>query len=206
MASNLADHLRLMLVTDDRLLDDRDLLPLCVAAVRGGVTSVQLRLKRASARELVVAGRALIQAVRVPVIINDRPDVARIVGAGVHLGPEDLPVPLARAVVGPGVFIGASVGSVAEARAGAEADYWGVGPWRTTSTKADAGPSLGAPGFRELLALAGGRPCVAIGGVRPEDGPEILALGGAGVAVAAGILAAGDVEAAARRYAVGLGA
>jgi thiamine-phosphate diphosphorylase len=137
----------------------------------------------------------------VPLIVNDRPDVAAAVGSGVHLGAEDVPIPLARAVLGQGTVIGASVGNEEEARGALGADYWGVGPWRGTDTKAEAGPALGADGFRRLVALAGGRPCLAIGGVRPEDVAAILASGGVGVAVASGILAAGDVEAAARRYA-----
>jgi thiamine-phosphate pyrophosphorylase len=191
-----------MLVTDDRLVAGRDLVALARAAERGGVTSVQLRLKRASARELAAAARALVGALRVPVLVNDRPDVARAAGAaGVHLGPDDLPVPLARKVVPPGFILGASAGSPDEAAAGAAADYWGVGPWRATETKADAGEALGADGFRRMVQLAGGKPCIAIGGVRPEDVSAVLAAGGAGVGVVSGILGEEDVEAAARRYA-----
>ena len=191
-----------MLVTDDRMVAGRDLVALAVAAERGGVTSVQLRLKRASARELVAAARTLVAALRVPVLVNDRPDVALVAGvAGVHLGPDDLPVALVRRVVPPGFIIGASAGSPDEAAAAAGADYWGVGPWRTTGTKADAGAALGAEGFRRLVQRSGGKPCIAIGGVRPEDVGPVLAAGGAGVAVVSGILGEEDVEAAARRYA-----
>ncbi len=201
MAPNLAYHLRLMLVTDDRLLGEREPVAVCLAAVRGGVTCVQLRLKRAASRDLVSVARALMARLSVPLIVNDRPDVAAAVGSGVHLGAEDVPIALARAVLGQGTVIGASVGNEDEARGALGADYWGVGPWRGTDTKADAGPGLGTDGFRRLVALADGRPCLAIGGVRPEDVAAILASGGVGVAVASGILAAGDVEAAARRYA-----
>ena len=89
MADNVAAMVRLVLVTDDRLVAGRDLVALALAAERGGVTSVQLRLKRASARELVAAARALVGALRVPVVVNDRPDVALASGAaGVHLGPD----------------------------------------------------------------------------------------------------------------------
>ena len=90
-----------------------------------------------------------------PVIVNDRPDVALAVGAaGVHLGLDDLPVALARAIAPPGFVIGASVGSEGEAAAAVEADYWGIGPWRVTTTKADAGAGLGADGFARLAHLA----------------------------------------------------
>jgi thiamine-phosphate pyrophosphorylase len=195
-----------MLVTDDRLVAGRDLVALARAAERGGVTSVQLRLKRASAREQAAAARALVGALRVPVLVNDRPDVALAAGAaGVHLGPDDLPPALARKVVPPGFIVGASVGSAEEAGAVQGADYWGVGPWRATATKADAGEALGVDGFRRVVGLAGGKPCIAIGGVRPENVGAVLAAGGAGVAVASGIVGEEDVEAAARRYAEQLG-
>jgi thiamine-phosphate pyrophosphorylase len=194
MAHNLLSALRLMLVTDDALVEGRDLVSLALAAVRGGVTSVQLRLKRATPRELAAAARALIAALRVPLLVNDRPDVAIAVGAaGVHVGPEDLPVALA------------SAGTPEEAAAAAGADYWGVGPWRITATKADAGAALGPEGFARIRELAGAIPCVAVGGVQPDDIPEIRRAGGAGAAVVRGLLGGRDIEAEARRYRRGEG-
>jgi thiamine-phosphate pyrophosphorylase len=202
MEHNVAALVRLMLVTDDRLMQGRDVVQLALAAERGGVTSLQLRLKQRPARELAELTRALVAALRIPILINDRPDIALAAGAaGVHLGPEDLAVDLTRRIVPPGFVIGASVGNAAEADAAGNADYWGVGPWRATSTKRDAGDELGPEGFRQLLERAGPRPCIAIGSVRPEDVTVVLSQGGAGVAVASGILAADDVEAAAREYA-----
>jgi thiamine-phosphate diphosphorylase len=100
--------------------------------------------------------------------------------------------------------VGASVGSAEEAAVAEQADYWGVGPWRSTETKADAGSALGPDGFRGVVELGPGRPCIAIGGVRPEDVGVVLAAGGVGVAVVSGILGEGDVETAARRYAEAL--
>jgi thiamine-phosphate pyrophosphorylase len=202
MADNVAAKLRLVLVTDDRLVRGRDLISLIAAAERGGVTSVQLRLKQATGRELVTLLRAIIRVARIPVLVNDRPDVALAGGAaGVHLGPDDLPVDLARRIVPPGFLIGASVGSPDEAGRAGAADYWGIGPWRETGTKTDAGEGLGPDGFERLIGLAGGTPCIAIGGVRPQDVPHVVAAGGVGVAVVSGILGAEDVEAAARSYA-----
>lgn len=190
-----------MLVTDDRLVAGRDLIAMALSAERGGVTSVQVRLKRANARELVEAVRELTRVLRVPVLVNDRPDVAIAAqAAGVHLGPDDLPVNLARRIAPAGFLIGASVGSDEEAWSAGAADYWGIGPWRSTPTK-DAGAGLGAKGFSRLLRAAAGKPAIAIGGITPDDVPTVLAAGGSGVAVAAGILGAGDVEASARRYA-----
>lgn len=201
MANNVAAVVRLMLVTDDRLVAGRDLIALALKAQRGGVTSLQVRLKQLGARELAQLVRALIQAVNIPVLVNDRPDVAIAAGAaGVHLGPDDLPLELARRIAPAGFVIGASVGSEVEAAAAGGADYWGIGPWRDTATKRDAGSGLGQDGLRRLVALGGGKPCIAIGGVTPEDVPAVLAAGGSGVAVVSGILGAEEVESAARGY------
>lgn len=191
-----------MLVTDDRLVRGRDLVELALAAQRGGITSLQLRLKEAGARELAELLRCLVRSIQIPVLVNDRPDVALGAGAaGVHLGPDDLSVDLTRRIAPPGFIIGASVGSEAEARAAARADYWGIGPWRITSTKGNAGSALGPDGFHRLVQLAGLTPCVAIGGVTPDDVPVVLGRGGSGVAVVSGILGVEDVETGARAYA-----
>ena len=189
-----------MLVTDDRLLQGRDLVTVCRAAERGGVTAVELRLKEEMPRRLLQLSRELKAALTIPVIVNDRPDVARAAGVWVHVGPDDLPVDLTRRLLPRALVVGASVGTADEAARAGAADYWGVGPWRETSTKSDAGPGLGLTGFRRIVSLAGTKPCVAIGGVQPEDVPTILEAGGTGVAVASGILGAEDIEAAARRY------
>ncbi len=190
-----------MLVTDDRLLAGRDVVEVARRAVAGGVTLVQLRLKRAGARELVDLARRLREALPVPVLVNDRPDVARVSGTGVHLGPDDLPLDAARGLLPPGAIVGVSAGTPEEAASGKGADYWGIGPWRATGTKADAGAAIGAEGFGRIVRLAEGIPCVAIGGIRPEDVAAVLEAGGVGVAVVSGILAATDIEAAARAYA-----
>jgi thiamine-phosphate pyrophosphorylase len=201
MKHNVAAIVRLMLVTDDALVGDRDLIELARSAERGGISSLQLRLKRKSVRELVELARTLVAALRVPVLVNDRPDIAIAAGAaGVHLGPEDLSVYLVRRIAPPGFIIGASVGSEAEAENAGAADYWGIGPWRVSATKKDAGVALEPDGFGRLVKLAGNRPCIAIGSVRPEDVPLVLSRGGSGVAVASGILTAEDVEAAAKRW------
>ena len=205
-SSTVASLVRLMLVTDDRWAEGRDLIEAARAAERGGVTSVQFRLKSAAAREQVALARALVAAVRIPVLVNDRLDVALAAGAaGVHLGPDDLPLLAARRIAPPGFIIGASVGSDAETEGGADADYWGIGPWRSSGTKSDAGAPIGVVGFRALVHRAGTRPCVAIGGVEPQDVPAVIAAGGAGVAVVAGILGREDCEAAARSYASAFG-
>jgi len=202
MRENLAATLRLLLVTDDRLLAGRDILAVCQAAVRGGATAVQLRLKQVPDRELLQVARQLIAGLNVPVFVNDRLDVALAAGAaGVHLGPDDLPPSLARRIVPPGFIIGASVGSEGEVERGRPADYWGIGPLHSTTTKGDAGAALGLDGALQLLGRAGGRACAVIGGVLPSDVRPAVAAGFAGIAVVSGILGADDLEDAARRYA-----
>jgi thiamine-phosphate pyrophosphorylase len=205
MAANLAAALQLLLVTDDRLLAGRDPVATCLAAVAGGATAVQIRLKEASDAEVRHLARSLIRALSVPLFVNDRLDVALAVGAqGVHLGIDDTSPEDAVRRAPAGFWVGASVGSVEEARRAGPATYWGIGPLHATSTKADAGAALGFKGAGELLHLAGHRPCVVIGGVRPEDVAPARAAGFAGVAVTGGILRRGDVVEAAREYASGL--
>lgn len=201
MRENLAATLQLVLVTDDALLAGRDPILVCRAAVQGGVTAVQLRLKQASDRALFELAGRLLPELGVPLFINDRLDIALAVGAaGVHLGPDDLSPALARRIVPAGFFIGASVGDDAEIARGAAADYWGIGPLHLSSTKRDVGAALGPDGAARILARASDRPCVVVGGVMPEDVLSIRAAGFAGVAVVRGILGEADAEVAARRY------
>jgi thiamine-phosphate pyrophosphorylase len=195
-----------MLVTDDGLLAGRDLVGVCLAAERGGATCIQLRLKNGSARRLLEDARRLRAALSIPLIVNDRPDVAIAAGGGVHLGPDDVPAELVRRIAPAGMVVGCSVGSEAEAAAGGAADYWGIGPWRVTATKPDAGAALGPEGFRVIAARSAGRPCIAIGGVRPEDVSTVRSAGASGIAVVSGILGHVDVEKATREYARAWGA
>lgn len=205
---DLAAALRLMLVTDDDLMAGRDWLAVCRAAESGGATAIQVRSHRLAPRELVELVRSIVASVTVPVLVNDRLDVALAAGAaGVHLGAGDMPVDAARRLAPAGFILGASVGSDSDTATGAGADYWGIGPLRDTTTKADAGPPLGPEGLARLVVEAGGIPCVAIGGVRPEDVAVAADAGASGVAVISGILgrvrggAVADVAAAAAGYA-----
>ncbi|MFN2317057.1 MAG: thiamine phosphate synthase [Gemmatimonadales bacterium] len=201
MAPNLAAQLRLVAVTDGQLLAGRDVVEACLAAERGGATMIQLRLKEAPPGELAALARALLARLTVPLVINDRADVAIAVGAaGVHLGPDDVPAALIRRIAPPGFLIGVSVGLTQEIPNGQAADYWGIGPFRVTSTKVDAGAALGVEGVRDLVLQAAGRPCVAIGGVRPEDVAPLQTAGVAGVAVVSGVFS-GEAEEGARAYA-----
>jgi thiamine-phosphate pyrophosphorylase len=191
-----------MVVTDGALLNGRDPVEACRRAVTGGATMVQLRMKDAPAREMVALARALVGALPVPVIVNDRADVALAAGAaGTHLGQEDLPLDRLRAHVPPGFLLGLSVGTNAEAQraAGWPADYWSIGPCFTTANKPDAGPPLGAAGFAALARLApAGTPVLGIGGITADNAAAIAAAGAAGVAVMGAVWNATDPAAAAR--------
>src|SRR5881296_3481296 len=149
--------LRLMVITDAALLKGRDPIEACRRALAGGATMIQVRLKDAAPRDVLTLARALVGALSVPVIVNDRVDVALAANAaGAHLGQEDPPLDRLRPHVPPGFLLGISVGSSAEAARvqGWPADYWSVGPCFATTTKPDAGPPLGLEGFVALARLA----------------------------------------------------
>lgn len=191
-----------MVITDPTLLRDRDPVAVCRAAVRGGATMIQVRDKQASPRDLLALVRSLVAALPVPVLVNDRVDVALAAGAaGAHLGQDDVPIDVVRPHLPPGFILGASVGSAAEAdRArAAPADYWSIGPCFATATKPDAGAPLGPAGFAALARAAPPLvPVIGIGGIGPANVALIRRAGAAGVAVIAAVLGAGDPESAAR--------
>ncbi|HEX4574957.1 MAG TPA: thiamine phosphate synthase [Gemmatimonadales bacterium] len=198
----LESRLRLMVVTDAALLKGRDLVDACRRAVRGGATLIQLRQKDAAPRELVALARALVDALPVPVLVNDRVDVALAAGAaGTHLGQDDPPLDQLRAHVPVGFVLGLSVGSPVEAeRVRAwPADYWSVGPCFATSSKADAGTPLGPDGFAALARLAPPHvPVIAIGGVTVGNAGALAHAGAAGIAAIAAVWSASDPASAAR--------
>jgi len=197
--------LRLVAITDDSLDHRGDLVDRAAAAVRGGATCIQLRLKNATPREVVDVARALVQGVSVPVIVNDRADLALAAGAaGVHVGEGDLPVVAVRRFAPPNFVIGASLGSERELENARDADYVGIGPMFSSGSKTDAGEAIGIDGFKRLAALCT-LPAVAIGGITVERVPQIMEAGAAGVAAINAIFRAGDPEAATRLLAAAIG-
>jgi len=203
----LVDHVRLMVLTDASLLKGRNVLYVCRRAVAGGATAIQVRWKPAPAAEVAAVARALVGALAVPVLVNDRLDVALAVGAaGVHLGPDDVPPGPVAAHFPPGFLVGISVGSPAEAHSAYDgASYWSVGPCYATASKADAGAPLGPDGFRRLARLAPRDvPVIGIGGITRENAGAIRKAGAAGVAVIAAVMGSDEPERAARdlRHAV----
>jgi thiamine-phosphate pyrophosphorylase len=151
-------HLDLCLVTDRSLASGRSLLWIVAEAVKGGVTLVQLRDKTASTGALIEQARALkalLAPLHVPLLINDRIDVALAVGAdGAHVGESDMPIALVRKLLGPKAIVGLSITSSAAARSEnvTLANYVGVGPIFAQSTKPDAATPLGVDGLRRFAA------------------------------------------------------
>src|SRR5438034_932832 len=171
-------------------------------AVAGGATMVQVRLKDAMPHDVLTLARALVGVLSVPVIVNDRVDVALAAGAaGAHLGQDDPPLDRLTPHVPPGFLLGLSVGSTAEAARvqGWPADYWSVGPCFATTTKPDAGSALGPEGFAVLARLApAGVPVIGVGGIPAANAGALARVGAAGVAVSAAVWSASEPAAAAR--------
>ena len=186
------------LVTDDGCLQGRALIDCVREALEGGVTLVQYRAKTASSAEMYAEAlqlKALCDSFNVPLIINDRLDIAMAVGAaGVHLGQDDLPCAAARKILGEDYIIGVSAHNPAEAKAALQsgADYLGCGAVFGTATKADV-QKLGTDGLA-AICKAKGLPVVGIGGVTADNYREVRAAGADGAAIVSGILAQPDIR------------
>ena len=193
------------LVTDDGCLQGRTLIDCVREALEGGVTLVQYRAKTASSAEMyneALQLKALCDSFKVPLIINDRLDIAMAVGAaGVHLGQDDLPCAAARRILGEDYLIGVSAHNPAEAKAALQsgADYLGCGAVFGTATKADV-KKLGTDGLA-AICKAKGLPVVGIGGVTADNYREVRAAGADGAAIVSGILAQPDIRATVRAIA-----
>ncbi|MDI9584905.1 MAG: thiamine phosphate synthase [Acidobacteriota bacterium] len=191
------------LVTDRALLSGRRLADVVAAAVAGGVTVVQIREKDLCARDFVAEALECLAVTRpagVPLLINDRVDVALAVDAdGVHVGQEDVPAGLVRKLIGPDKILGVTAHDRSELeRAVADgADYVGSNAVFGTPTKSDIRPPIGPEGLRERYADSP-VPVVAIGGIDHRNAAEVIRAGADGVAVVRAIMAASDPEQAAR--------
>ncbi|AQL42747.1 thiamine-phosphate diphosphorylase [Halorientalis sp. IM1011] len=193
------------LVTAEPISEGRSTTEIVEAAIAGGIDVVQLREKEMPARERYDLGlelRELTREAGVPLIVNDRIDLAAAVDAdGVHLGDEDLPIAVAREQLGAGAVVGRSVSTPEAAREAerAGADYLGVGAVYPTNSK-DTDPEGTEIGLDriEAVAEAVGIPVVGIGGVKPDTAAAVIEAGADGVAVISAITAAEDPEVATR--------
>lgn len=198
--------LSVYLVTDTELAGPRGVVETVRQAMAGGVTLVQLRDPHAGTRNLVETAAALLEVLRpldVPLIINDRVDVALAVGAeGVHVGQSDMPTDKVRALIGPDRILGLSTSTFAQMEGDdlGPVDYLGIGPVFATPTKTNASTPIGFDGLAAMVAKSS-LPVVAIGGLKPEHVEPTLAAGADGLAIVSAIMAAEDPARAARDFA-----
>lgn len=198
----MKQNLKLYLVTDRDLSLGRSLEEVVREAVAGGVTMVQLREKDASTGEFVELGRKLMTVLKplgVPLIINDRVDVALAVDAdGVHIGQSDMPYADARRLLGHDKIIGLSVENFEDLDIAntLDVDYVGISPVYGTPTKTDTAEPFGLEGLRKAVQMSA-HPTVAIGGMNASTIGEVIAAGADGVAVVSAICSASSPRAAA---------
>ena len=191
----------LYLITDRKVLGGKELLKSIEDAIKGGVTLVQLREKNITAYDyynLALKVKELVKKYHIPLIINDRVDIALAVNAdGVHLGPEDLPIHVARDLMGPDKIIGASANCIEEALEFQKqgADYLGIGALFPTKTKSNTEHVT----LEQLKAIkeAVHIPVVGIGGINFKNASLVKAAGVDGIAVASAILGSENIVEAA---------
>ncbi len=193
----------LYLVTDRNLSQGRSIIEVVKSAVNGGVTIVQLREKSATTLDFYQSAKQIksfLDKKGIPLIINDRIDIALAVDAdGVHLGQDDMPLPIARKVLGKDKIIGISVNNVEEAKRAEQesADYLGLSPVFPTPTKTDTSEPIGIeriPAIRNAVSI----PLVGIGGLNIHNAAEVIKAGCDGIAVVSAIVSAENPEIAAK--------
>ena len=189
--------LSLYLVTDRSMSKGRSIGYVVEEAVAGGVTIVQLREKDASTREFVLLAQLLkriLEPYKVPLIINDRIDVALASDAeGLHIGQSDMPYPIARKLLGKNKIIGISVENIDDVRKSnqTDVDYIAISPVFSTGTKTNTQKPFGLSGIREVMTITR-HPTVAIGGICITNAKEIMEAGVHGISVVSAIMAADD--------------
>lgn len=194
----------LYLVTDRGILRDRDLAVAVESAIKGGVTMIQLREKDVGSLEFYDTAlkiKAVAGLYGIPFIINDRLDIALAVDAdGLHVGQQDLPVEVARRLLGKDKLLGYSVSTIEEALYGVKcgADYLGAGPVFPTGSKHDAVSPIGFDSLKQIVGSVS-IPVVGIGGIGIDNIKEIKAAGSAGASLISAILGAQDIEGASRQ-------
>jgi len=194
----------LYLVTDRGLCGQKPLEDVIMRAVRGGVAYVQLREKEISTRICVEEAqkiKKLLEPYKIPLIINDRVDVALACGAeGVHIGQDDMPYATVRSLMGKKAIIGLSVETWEDVEESQylDVDYIGVSPVFVTPTKTDTKVAWGLDGLAKIKSFSR-HPIVAIGGINESNAADVIKAGAECLAVVSAICAAANPEAAARK-------
>lgn len=192
----------LVAIIDRAWLRDRPIQQLAEQIIRGGATIIQYRNKISQSRSFYTEAsvlRDVTSAHRIPLIINDRVDIAMAVGAdGVHLGQDDLPMDAARALVGGHTILGGSVHDTGELATMEDADYLGVGAVYRTNSKEKA--KVGGLELIKTIRSLTRKPMVGIGGITPENCGDVIAAGADGVAVISAIMDADEVTSTVQRF------
>jgi len=198
----ILNKVRLYAIADPELCLNRDLVGLISKAIEGGIQMVQLRDKKSGDREFIELARKVHQITRkkkIPLIVNDRVDVAQLMDAeGVHLGEEDLPVKEARKLLGSKKIIGASAYNIKTAKIKEKegADYIGLGPIFETGSKIIEKP-LGVEILKDIKKALK-IPVFPIGGINQCNLDQIISTGTKRIAVISAVFMAEDVRTAAR--------
>jgi len=188
---------KLHIITDISLQDRFTHIDLAEMAIAGGADTIQFRSKSGSTKDLIETAKAMkkiCSRAGVPLIINDRVDIAMEVAAdGVHLGQDDIPISTARKMLGLNCIIGGSAGNMDEAEICITegADYIGSGPVYYTGSKKDAGPAIGVESLKKLVEGIP-LPVIAVGGISAINIPELLETGVHGVAVISAVCVSDD--------------
>ena len=195
----------LHVLTDRQLVEPRSVIEVIEMVIEGGATAIQLRDKDASDEEMIALGKKILELTtcRVPFIVNDRVNVALVIGAdGVHVGQSDMPAVEVRRLIGPDKILGVSVSTVAQAIKAQKdgADYLGVGPVFPTQTKTDADPPIGLSGLADIRKAVP-LPIIAIGGINKKNAGQVMQFAD-GVAVISAVLSANNPLLATRELAV----
>ena len=193
------EQLKLYLVTDRKIAGDRKMEDIVKEAAEGGVTMVQLREKDICTRDfidLAIRLKAVLKPFGIPLLINDRVDVALASGAdGVHIGQSDMPYRMARTLLGRDSIIGLSVENMEQVMAAEslDVDYLGVSPVFATPTKTDTAEPFGLDGLRKAAAVSS-HPLVGIGGMNARTAAGVMDAGADGIAVVSAIVGAESPE------------
>ena len=189
----------LYLVTDREILKGRDIFEAVEAAVKGGVTLLQLREKNISTSDfynLALKMKTITTHYNIPLIINDRLDIALAIDAdGLHIGQDDMPIEVARRLLGKNKLLGYSVSNAKEAIYGEKngADYLGAGPVYPTGSKSDAGKPIGTYGLK-IIRNSVSIPIVGIGGISLSNISQVKTTGIDGISLISAILGNNDIE------------
>jgi thiamine-phosphate pyrophosphorylase len=199
----MALDLKLYLITERSFLKHKNIKEAVEESILGGVTTVQVREKNISSRcfyEISLEVKQVTDYYKVPLIINDRIDIAQAINAaGVHLGQRDLDIVTARNILGPEKIIGISAANISEALEAQKngADYLGIGAVYPTETKKDANEPIGISGLKSIVDSIT-IPSVAIGGINQRNFREVLETGVNGISVISAILDNKDIKQAAK--------